>query len=120
MRRKETFQRGRTMLEQVDLSQKLDKADYKTRMDCWAINWESCIANCMNGRSRRSLCLKAGTQPGAALINELILRLDPLADSKCLPIIPVMPTPRPIRFCGSFWNTIPAAGKLMIYDKSNL
>jgi len=106
------------MLEQVDLGQKLVKSDYKNRMDI--------LANRLGELHRKihdlgipAIIVFEGWDAAGrgTLINELILRLDPrgfkvFANNTCHADNSVHP------FFWQYWNTIPAAGKVMIYDKS--
>ena len=106
------------MLEQVDLSQKLDKADYKTRMELLG-NQLGELHRKLHERKIPAIIVFEGWDAAGrgTLINELILRLDPrgfkvFANNTCHADSTAHP------FLWQFWNTIPAAGKLMIYDKS--
>ena len=106
------------MLEQVDLSQKLDKADYKTRMELLG-NQLGELHRKLHERKTPAIIVFEGWDAAGrgTLINELILRLDPrgfkvFANNTCHADSTAHP------FLWQFWNTIPAAGKLMIYDKS--
>jgi polyphosphate:AMP phosphotransferase len=106
------------MLEQVDLSQKLDKADYKTRMELLG-NQLGELHRKLHERKIPAIIVFEGWDAAGrgTLINELILRLDPrgfkvFANNTCHADTTAHP------FLWQFWNTIPAAGKVMIYDKS--
>ena len=106
------------MLEQVDLSQKLDKADYKTRMELLG-NQLGELHRKLHERKIPAIIVFEGWDAAGrgTLINELILRLDPrgfkvFANNTCHADATAHP------FLWQFWNTIPAAGKVMIYDKS--
>ena len=106
------------MLEQVDLSQKLDKADYKTRMELLG-NQLGELHRKLHERKIPAIIVCEGWDAAGrgTLVNELILRLDPrgfkvFANNTCHADTTAHP------FLWQFWNTIPAAGKVMIYDKS--
>ena len=106
------------MLEQVDLSQKLDIADYKTRMELLG-NQLGELHRKLHERKIPAIIVFEGWDAAGrgTLINELILRLDPrgfkvFANNTCHADATAHP------FLWQFWNTIPAAGKVMIYDKS--
>ncbi len=106
------------MLEQVDLSQKLDKADYKTRMELLGNQLGELHRKLHEQKIPAIIVFEGWDAAGrGTLINELILRLDPrgfkvFANNTCHADTTAHP------FLWQFWNTIPAAGKVMIYDKS--
>jgi len=106
------------MLEQVDLGQKLAKNDFKTRMEVLG-NQLGELHRKLHDQSIPAIIVFEGWDAAGrgTLINELILRLDPrgfkvFANNTCHADNSAHP------FFWQYWNTIPAAGKVMIYDKS--
>lgn len=106
------------MLEQMDLSEKLDKADYKARMELLGTQLGE-LHRKLHEQAIPAIIVFEGWDAAGrgTLINELILQLDPrgfkvFANNTCQADTTAHP------FLWQYWNTIPAAGKVMIYDKS--
>ena len=106
------------MLEQIDLEERLTKNEYHARM--------SALESQLGELHRRihelgipAIVVFEGWDAAGrgTLINDLILRLDPrgfkvFANGVCREEAEVRP------FLWPYWNTTPAAGRLMIYDRS--
>ena len=106
------------MLDQVDLSQKMDKRDYKNRMEDLGAQLGD-LHRKIHALGIPAIIVFEGWEAAGrgTLINELILRLDPrgfkvFANNACNADATAHP------FLWQYWNTLPAAGKVMIYDKS--
>lgn len=106
------------MLEQIDLEERLTKNEYHARM--------SGLENRLGELHRKihelgipSIVVFEGWDAAGrgTLINDLILRLDPrgfkvFANGVCHEDAEARP------FLWPYWNTTPAAGRMMIYDRS--
>jgi AMP-polyphosphate phosphotransferase len=106
------------VLDQMDLEQKLSKGEFKTQMDQMAIQLGDLHRKLHDFGIPVIIVFEGWDAAGrGTLINELILRLDPrgfkvFANNLCHGDIEAYP------FAWPYWNTSPAAGKIMIYDKS--
>lgn len=106
------------MLEQIDISQKIAKADYKEQMDRLEIRLGELHRKLHDLAIPAIIVFEGWDAAGrGSLINELILRLDPrgfkvFANNTCHAEDAAHP------FLWQYWNTTPAAGKITIYDKS--
>lgn len=106
------------MLEQIDISLKLAKTDYKAQMDRLEIRLGELHRQLHQLGIPAILVFEGWDAAGrGTLINELILRLDPrgfkvFANNTCHADSQSHP------FLWQYWNTTPAAGKIMIYDRS--
>ncbi|MDP6041019.1 MAG: phosphate--AMP phosphotransferase, partial [Candidatus Latescibacteria bacterium] len=106
------------MLDSVDLSQKLDKDDYKARMEELEINMGQLQRLALdNGVPITILFEGWGASGKGRLINELLQNLDPRG-------VNVYSTQAPsdeefLRpFLWRFWTKVPARGRMVIYDRS--
>ena len=106
------------MLDQVDLGQKLAKSEYKDQMDQMGIQLGELHRKIHDLGIPAIIVFEGWDAAGrGTLINELILRLDPrgfkvFANNLCHGEVAAHP------FLWRYWNTTPAAGTIMIYDKS--
>lgn len=106
------------MLEQIDISQKIAKSDYKEQMDQLEIRLGELHRKLHDLAIPAIIVFEGWDAAGrGTLINDLILRLDPrgfkvFANNTCHAEDSAHP------FLWQYWNTTPAAGKIMIYDKS--
>lgn len=106
------------MLDQLDLGQKLVKSEYKEQMDRMGIKLGELHRKIHELGIPVIVVFEGWDAAGrGTLINELILRLDPrgfkvFANNLCHGDVSAHP------FLWRYWNTTPAAGKIMIYDKS--
>ena len=106
------------MLDQVDLGQKLAKDEYKQQMDRLGVQLGELHRRIHDLAIPVVIVFEGWDAAGrGTLINELILRLDPrgfsvFANHLCPGEVEAHP------FLWRYWNTTPAAGKIMIYDKS--
>ena len=106
------------MLDQLDLGQKLAKSEYKEQMDRIGIQLGELHRKIHELGIPAIVVFEGWDAAGRGkLINELILRLDPrgfkvFANNLCHGDVTAHP------FLWRYWNTTPAAGKIMIYDKS--
>ena len=106
------------MLDQVDLGQKLGKAEYKEQMDLLETQLGELHRKIHELGIPAVIVFEGWDAAGrGTLINELILRLDPrgfkvFANHVC------QGDDREYPFLWRYWNTTPAAGKIMIYDRS--
>lgn len=106
------------MLDQLDLGQKISKSEFKTQMDRLGIQL-SALHRRLHDLGIPAVIVFEGWDAAGrgTLINELILRLDPrgfkvFANNLCHGDVVAHP------FLWRYWNTTPAAGQIMIYDKS--
>lgn len=106
------------MLEQIDLGQKLGKAEYKDLMEMLEGRLGELHREVHTLGIPVIIVFEGWDAAGrGTLINELILRLDPrgfkvFANHLCHGDSTAYP------FLWRYWNTTPAAGKIMIYDQS--
>ncbi len=106
------------MLEQIDVKQKLDRSEYKEQMDRLGIQLGALHRKLHDLGIPAIIVFEGWDAAGrGTLINELILRLDPrgfkvFANNVCHGEVEAHP------FLWRYWTTTPAAGKIMIYDKS--
>jgi polyphosphate:AMP phosphotransferase len=106
------------MLDQMDLGQKLAKGEFKLQMDQMGIQLGELHRKIHDLGIPAIIVFEGWDAAGrGTLINELILRLDPrgfkvFANNLCHGDMAAHP------FLWRYWNTTPAAGKIMIYDKS--
>ena len=106
------------MLDQVDLGQKLAKDEYKQQMDRLGVQLGELHRRIHDLAIPVVIVFEGWDAAGrGTLINELSLRLDPrgfsvFANHLCPGEVEAHP------FLWRYWNTTPAAGKIMIYDKS--
>jgi len=106
------------MLDQLDLRQKISKRAFKAQMDSMGSRLGE-LHRKLHEKGIPAIIVFEGWDAAGrgTLINELILRLDPrgfkvFANNFCHGDATAHP------FLWRYWNTTPAAGKLMIYDKS--
>ena len=106
------------MLDQMDLEQKLAKSEFKTLMDRMGSQLGDLHRKLHDLGIPAIIVFEGWDAAGrGTLINELILRLDPrgfkvFANNLCHDDVNAHP------FLWRYWNTTPAAGKIMIYDKN--
>ena len=106
------------MLDQMDLGPKLAKGEFKLQMDQMGIQLGELHRKIHDLGIPAIIVFEGWDAAGrGTLINELILRLDPrgfkvFANNLCHGDVTAHP------FLWRYWNTTPAAGKIMIYDKS--
>ncbi len=106
------------MLEQIDINQKIAKTEYKEQMDSLGIHLGELHRKLHDLAVPAIIVFEGWDAAGrGTLINELILRLDPrgfkvFANNTCQADNTTHP------FLWQYWNTTPAEGKIMIYDKS--
>ena len=106
------------MLEQVDISAKLNKSEYKSQMDRLEVRLGE-LHRQLHQQGVPAIIVFEGWDAAGrgTLINELILRLDPrgfkvFANNTCHADSQAHP------FLWQYWNTTPPAGKITIYDRS--
>lgn len=106
------------MLDQVDIGQKLGKTEYKEQMDQLEAQLGELHRKIHELGIPAIIVFEGWDAAGrGTLINELILRLDPrgfkvFANHLCQADTHEYP------FLWRYWNTTPAAGKIMVYDRS--
>ena len=106
------------MLEQIDLDLKMSKEEYREKMDRLEIRLGELHRQIHDLGIPAVIVFEGWDAAGrGTLINELILRLDPrgfkvFANNSCHEDAAGHP------FLWRYWNTTPAAGRIMIYDRS--
>lgn len=106
------------MLENIDLSRKLKKVDYKTQMNALELKLASLQREALTHNIPIVLCFEGWDAAGkGTLINDLILPLDPRGFSVYSTLPPnEEATLRP--FLWRFWNQTPRRGRITIFDRS--
>lgn len=107
------------LLEQVDLSQKVPKADYKARMEEIEIYMGQLQRLARENGVPITIVFEGwGAAGKGRLINELLLALDPRGVNVYSTVVTQNDEVALRPFLWRFWTKIPAKGRIVIYDRS--
>ncbi len=106
------------MLEKIDLTQSLSKADYKKVMPALEIKLADLQRQARNKKIPVVVVFQGWDAAGkGTLINRLMLALDPRG-YRVYPVNPPTNTEKLYPFLWRFWKTLPVKGRIAIYDRS--
>ncbi|MBD3383782.1 phosphate--AMP phosphotransferase [candidate division KSB1 bacterium] len=106
------------MLEKIDLTQSLSKADYKKVMPALEIKLAELQRQARDKEIPVVVVFQGWDAAGkGTLINRLMLALDPRG-YRVYPVNPPTHTEKRYPFLWRFWKTLPVKGRIAIYDRS--